>query len=87
MDKVKPVYPTYNFVEAGGYNEIITKNRSLITLDMNIILGPYKFSLEATVDHHGNSIHFGHYTASVNCCGKTFYCNDRKYKDYVYGRC
>ena len=35
-------------------------------MDLNIILGPYKFSLQSTVDHHGNSIHCGHYTASVN---------------------
>ena len=37
---------------------------------------PLKFSLQATIDHHGPSIHFGHYTASINCCKKTFYCND-----------
>ena len=57
------------------YN-ITTKNKSLIPLDLNIIIGSYKFSLQPTIDHHGNSIHCGHYTASVNCCGKTFYCND-----------
>ena len=43
--------------------------------DQNIIPGPYKFSVQATVDHHGNSIHCGHYTAFVNYCGDTFYCN------------
>ena len=30
--------------------------------------GPLKFSLRATIDHHGPSIHSGHYTASINCC-------------------
>ena len=57
-------------------DNIITKNRSPIPLDLNIILAPYIFSLQAAIDHHGNSIHCGHYTASVNCCGKTLYCND-----------
>ena len=32
------------------------------------MLGPLKFSLRATIDHHGPSIHSGHYTASINCC-------------------
>ena len=26
--------------------------------------------LQATIDHHGPSIHYGHYTASINCCKK-----------------
>ena len=59
-------------------NNNITKNKSLIPLDLNIILGPFKFTLQATVDHHGQSMNSGHYTASINCCGKTFYCNDNK---------
>ena len=29
---------------------------------------PPKFSLRATIDHHGPSILSGHYTASINCC-------------------
>ena len=33
-------------------------------------LGPLKFSLQATIDHHGPSIDSGHYTASINCCKK-----------------
>ena len=33
-------------------------------------LGPFKFSLKATIDHHGPSIHSGHYAASINCCKK-----------------
>ena len=33
-------------------------------------LGRLKFSLRATIDHHGPSIHSGHYTASINCCKK-----------------
>ena len=34
------------------------------------IYDPLKFSLRATIDHHGPSIHSGHYTASINCCKK-----------------
>ena len=59
-------------------NNRITKNKSRIPLDLYIELGPYKFSLQASVDHHGYSMNSGHYTASINCCGKTFHCNDNK---------
>ena len=31
----------------------------------------FEFSLRITIDHHGPSIHSGHYTASINFC-KTF---------------
>ena len=34
------------------------------------MLGPYKFSLQVSVDHHGYSMNSGHYKASINCCGK-----------------
>ena len=34
------------------------------------MLGPLKFNLQATIDHHGPSIDSGHYTASINCCKK-----------------
>ena len=56
----------------------ITKNKSRMPLDLYIKLGPSKFSLQASVDHHGYSMISGHYTASINCCGKTFHCNDNK---------
>ena len=59
-------------------NNRITKNKSRMPLDLYIKLGPYKFSLQASVDHHGYSINSGHNTASINCCGKTFHCNDNK---------
>ena len=59
-------------------NNRITKNKSRIPLDLYIELGPYKFSLQASVDHHGYSMNSGHYTASIICCGKTFHCNDNK---------
>ena len=53
-------------------NNRITKNKSRMPLDLYIKLGPYKFSLQASVDHHGYSMNSGHYTASINCCGKHF---------------
>ena len=39
-------------------------------MDTTVRLGPLKFSLQATIDHHGPSIHSGHYTASIKCCKK-----------------
>ena len=37
-------------------------------LDATVRLCPLKYSLRATIDHHGPSVHSGHYTASINCC-------------------
>ena len=41
-------------------------------LYLYIKLGPYKFSLQATVDHHVYTMNSGPYTALINCCGKHF---------------
>ena len=59
-------------------NNKITKNKSRMPLDLYIKLGPYNFFLQASVEHHGYSMNSGHYTASINCCAKTFHCNDNK---------
>ena len=59
------------------YNNV-TKDRCSIPMDMTIMLGPLKFSLRANIDHHGPSIHSGHYTACINCYKETFYSNDNK---------
>ena len=53
-------------------NNRITKNKIRMPLDLHIKLGPYKFSLQASVDHHGYSMNNGHYTGSIKCCGKHF---------------
>ena len=45
----------------------VTKDRCPIPMDTTVRLGPLKFSLQATIDHHGPSIDSGHYTASLNC--------------------
>ena len=51
-------------------NNNVTKDRSPIPMDTAVRLGPLKFSLHATIDHHGPSILSGHHTASINCCQK-----------------
>ena len=51
-------------------NNNVTKDRCPIPMDTTVRLGPLKFSLQATIDHHGPSIHSGHYTAYINCCKK-----------------
>ena len=51
-------------------NKNVTKDRCPIPMDTTVRLGPLKFSLQATIDYHGPSIHSGHYTAYINCCKK-----------------
>ena len=51
-------------------NNNVTKDRCSIPMYTTVRLGPLKFSLRATIDHHGPFIHSGHYTASINCCKK-----------------
>ena len=63
-------------------NDNVTKDSCPIPVDTTVRLGPLKLSLQATIDHHGPSIHSGHYTASINCCKKTFYCNDHTITEF-----
>ena len=63
-------------------NNNFTKDRCSIPMDMIVVLGLHKFSLQDTIDHHGPSMYFGHYTASINCCKRTFYCNDSKITEF-----
>ena len=58
------------------------KNRCCIPMDMIVVLGLYKFSLQVTIDHHGPSMCSDHYTASFNCCKGTFYCDDSKITEF-----
>ena len=48
-------------------NNNITKDRCPIPTDTTVRLCPLKFSLQATIDHHGPSSDSGHYTASIRC--------------------
>ena len=63
-------------------NNNITKDRCPIPMDTTVRLGLLKFSQQATIDHHGPSSDSGHYTASINCCKKTLYCNDHKITEF-----
>ena len=63
-------------------NNNVTKDRRPIPMDTTVRLGPLKFSLQATIDHHGPSVHSGHYTASIDCCKETFYCNDHTITEF-----
>ena len=45
-------------------NKII-KNRSLIPLDLNIMLGPDVLNMRAMVDHYEHYMNCCHYTASI----------------------
>ena len=61
---------------------VIIIHKFYIKCGTEIRLGPLKFSLRATIDLHGPSIHSSHYTASINCCKKTFYCNDHIFTEF-----
>ena len=63
-------------------NNNFTKDRCSIRMDMSVVLCLHKFSLQATINHHGPSMYSGHYTASINCCKRTFYCNDSKVTEF-----
>ena len=52
-------------------------------MDMTVVFGHHKFSLQATIAHHGPSMYSGHYTTSINCCKKAFFCNDSKITEFV----
>ena len=52
------------------YKCVSMVDKCSIPMDTTIRLGPLKFSLRATIDHHGPSIHSGQHTASINCCKK-----------------
>ena len=51
-------------------NNNVTKDICSLILDTTVMLGPLKFSLRATIDHHGPSIHSRHYSTSISCCNK-----------------
>ena len=77
--------PNYLIIVVNRFRYIINqfaKDKCSIPMDMTVVLGYHKFSLQATIDHHGPSIYSGHYTTSVNCCNRTFYCNDNKITEF-----
>ena len=50
-------------------------------MDMTVVHGLHKSSLQATIDHHGPYMYSGRYTAPINCC-KTLYCNDSNITEF-----
>ena len=62
-------------------NNNVAKDRCSIPMDTTVRLGPLKFSLRATIDYHGPSMHSGHNTASINCW-KKFNCNDHTITEF-----
>ena len=63
-------------------NNNFTKDRCSIPMNMAVVFGLHKFSLQATIDHHGPSMYSDHYTASINCCKRTFYYKDSKITEF-----
>ena len=57
-------------------NNNITNDRCSIPMDMTVMLGPLKYSLRATIDHHGPFIHTVIILHLSIVAKKTFYCND-----------
>ena len=65
--------PKYLFLFVNRFryiNDNVTKDKCSMPMDTTVRLGPLKFSLRDTIDHHGLSIYYGHYTASIICCKK-----------------
>ena len=76
--------PIYLIVIARRFRFIgnnFAKGRCSSLVDMAVLLGPHKFSLQTTLDHHGPSMYFGYYTSSINCCQK-IYCNHIKITEF-----
>ena len=74
--------PTYVNITLNIFNYINNIIMSLIPLDLNIILGPYKLSLQTTVDDHENYI-YALWSLNYFCLllWKTFYCNDNRIRE------
>ena len=49
---------------------------------MTVVMDLHKFSLQASIDHHGPSMYSGHYTTHISCCKKPLCCNDSKIKEF-----
>ena len=77
-------------------NDNVNKDICFIPMDTTLRLAPLKFSLGATINHHGLSIHSGHYIASIpcfnsesvlphiNCCKKNLLQGSHNYRVWNY---
>ena len=43
----------------------------------------YKVNLQAAVDHHGHTVDYDHYNASINCCVKPFSRHDTEIIEHI----
>ena len=51
-------------------NNNVTKDIRSMPMDITIVFGPHKFSLQATIDNHGSSMYCGNDNNPVNCSQK-----------------
>ena len=65
-------------------NNNVTKDRCSMPMDATVRLGPLRFSLRVTIDHHGPSIHFDHFTAYINCCKNILLQRSHNYRVCYY---
>ena len=65
-------------------NNNFTKDRCSIPMDMTVILGLHKFSLQATSDHHRPSMYSGHCAPSINCCKKKSIATTKKLRSLTW---
>ena len=49
----------------GKILEAVIEKSFFMLMHMTVVLGLYKFNLQATIDHHGSFMYSGHYTASL----------------------
>ena len=59
-------------------NAVYYKNKTAIPVDLFTRSGNFNFRLTAILDHHGHYINSGHYTSSIFCSDRIYYCNDHK---------
>ena len=55
-----PKYLIFIFNRFRDINNNFTNDRCSIPMDMTVVLGLHKCSLQATIDHHGPSMYSGH---------------------------
>ena len=54
-----------------------------IPMDLTVEIGVHKFSLQATIDHHGPSMYSTiSIVLHISTVTKTFYCNDSKITEF-----
>lgn len=76
-------YPPYLFVHLKRFKlvgEVMTKNSRRIELPLfkDLLIAEKNYELIACINHHGDTIHIGHYTADIKKdTGEWIHCNDK----------